>query len=124
MDWILKLSWLALVLLHVPPAAVVVSPGLLKSLYGLPPDHDLSLLLLHRGVLFLAVALICLLAAWVPAARPGAFLVAAVSMLGFLLLYAQAGFPAGPLRGIALADAAGLLPLAVAAFGLLAPQSS
>jgi hypothetical protein len=41
----------------------------------------------------------------------------AVSIIGFLLVYARAGLPAGPLRTIAFFDLAALVPLGAVAIG-------
>lgn len=113
MELVLKACWLVLAAVHAAPAAVLVRPSLLGRLYGVPGDGPASVLLTHRGALFLAVVVVALLAAFDPGARRAASLVVAVSVVGFLMVYANAGLPAGPLRGIALADAVALLPLAV-----------
>jgi hypothetical protein len=108
MDILTRISWGLLMLLHLPPALPVLMPSMIERLYGVPATGAVGLLLLHRSVLFALVAL-CAGAALVhePSRRLASVLLA-VSMLGFLTLYAKAGFPAGPLRGIALADLAGV----------------
>jgi hypothetical protein len=83
-------------------------------MYGVEEGGALGVVLTHRGVLFLAVAAVCAYAAFVPDGRRAASVVAAISVLGFLAIYARAGFPKGPLRPIALADAIALIPLAAA----------
>lgn len=113
MEALIKLCWLALAAVHVAPAAVLLRPALLQRLYGIAPDDPAALLLVHRGALFAAVLAATLLALVDPAARRTASLVAAISVIGFLIVYARAGLPAGPLRGIATADAAALLPLLI-----------
>jgi hypothetical protein len=112
MELVTKLAWLLLGLIHLPPAGVLVSPGLLASLYGVDPAGDLGLLMRHRGALFLAVAAASSLAAFDPPARRALSVVVALSVLGFLALYLAARAPAGPLRTIAIADALALVPLA------------
>lgn len=109
--WI-TLGWLALVLAHTPPAIAAVSPAWRRRMYGVEENPQLGLILAHRGVLFLAVAVICLYAAFVPGARPSATIVAAISLFGFLVLYAAARAPKGRLRAIALIDLVALVPLA------------
>lgn len=104
----LTAAWLALALLHLPPALAALSRDLVEQLYGVAANGDAALLLQHRAVLFIAVAAVCVLAAFVPEARRAAALVAAVSMIGFLLLYALAGFPGGSLKTIAIADLLGV----------------
>jgi hypothetical protein len=110
---IIKLAWLALAAVHVMPAAVLVRPDLMTRLYGLSPVDPAGVLLVHRGALFAAVLAATLFALIDPAARRVASLVTAISVAGFLIVYLRAGAPAGPLRGIALVDAAALLPLGV-----------
>lgn len=108
--WI-PVAWALLALLHLPPAAVLLRPRWVQSLYGVSVTGDVGVLLVHRAVLFAAVALMCGVAAVDPGARPVSSVAAAVSMGGFLAIYLMSGAPQGPLRRIAWADAAGLLPL-------------
>lgn len=117
MDGMVRVSWLLLALVHAAPAAVLFSPGLTEKLYGVPPQGTVGVLLIHRGAMFLAVFLVALFAALSPEARRAASLVVGISVVGFLAVYALQGFPAGPLRTIALVDAVALLPLAIAAHG-------
>lgn len=113
MEILVKAAWGLLVLIHALPAAVLFAPETLGRLYGIAPDGDLGVLMLHRGALFLAVVALCLLALFDPTARRAASLAVAISVVGFLAVYARAGLPAGPLRTIALVDALALLPLAI-----------
>lgn len=117
-----RIAWLLLALAHVAPALVAFRPGLVEALYGVAPSGEAGVLLVHRGALFLAVVVVACLAAFDPAARRAASLVAAISMLGFLAVYLRAGAPAGALRRIAVVDAAALLPLAVVAFEAWRPR--
>jgi hypothetical protein len=116
MQIVTPLCWIALALIHAAPAAAAFSPELVRRLYGVDPSGDLGLLLAHRGALFLAVALTCLYAAISPTARRAATIVTAVSVVGFLILYARASFPTGPLRTIAIGDVVALLPLIYGGF--------
>lgn len=97
-------AWIMLVLVHTPPALAAFSPGLRRRLYGVNEDANLGVILTHRGVLFLAVAVACVYAALAPDGRRLATIVAAISMLGFFAVYASAGMPKGQLRTIALMD--------------------
>ncbi|MBL8546524.1 MAG: hypothetical protein JNL81_08665 [Hyphomonadaceae bacterium] len=108
--WI-ALAWLMLALIHTPPALATFLPALRRRMYGVDAGPALDVILAHRGVLFLAVAVVCAYAAYAPEARRAASLVAALSVLGFLALYALARFPNGPLRSIAVADAIAVVPL-------------
>ena len=107
------IAWLTLGLIHLMPALVFFMPRLTERLYGVPPTGDVGLLLTHRGALFLAVLAVAFYAAFIPEARRAATIVVAISVLSFLFLYARAGLPEGPLRMIAIADAVGLVPLAI-----------
>ena len=111
MELTTKMAWAMLAIVHASPAAVVFAPSLVKRLYGLDADGPLGVLLVHRGALFLAVVAVCALAVFDPAARRAACLVTSISVLAFLIVYAQAGMPPGPLRTVALVDAAALAPL-------------
>lgn len=108
---LITLAWLALVLVHTPPAIATFSPALRRRMYGVDEGGALGVILAHRGVLFLAVAAVCAYAAFFPDGRRAASIVAAISVIGFLLIYAAAKFPRGALRPIALADAIALAPL-------------
>lgn len=111
-----KASWALLILVHASPAAVLVSPELVRKLYGVDTGGGVGILLTHRGALFLAVIAGCGLALVAPEARRAASLVAAISMVGFLFVYARAGAPIGALRTVALVDLAALAPLALVLF--------
>ena len=111
-EMLIKIAWLALGLIHLFPAASAFSPSLVERLYGVAPSGDLAVIVAHRGVLFCAVVASCVFGAFDPAARRPLGIVVAISVIGFLLLYARAGMPAGPLRTVAIVDAVGLAPLA------------
>lgn len=112
MEMTTKIAWGLLALVHLAPAAAGFAPSLVERLYGVTPTGDLGVLIVHRGVLFLAIVVACLLAVFQPAARPALGLVVAISVVGFLVLYVWSCFPSGPLRRIAVVDALALLPLA------------
>lgn len=107
--------WLVLAAIHLTPALAAVRAALLTSLYRLPPNNPLFLLMHHRAALFAAVLAACLIAAFHAPSRPLAVVVTAISMISFLLLYFMAGQPA-PLRTIARVDLIGLVPLAIVAY--------
>lgn len=113
MEWAVRVCWALLAAIHAAPAAVLFRPGLAETLYGIPAEGTAGLLVSHRGALFLAVLVVALLAALSPGARRAASLVVGISLLSFLALYAQAGFPAGPLRTVAVVDAVALPLLAL-----------
>jgi hypothetical protein len=110
--WV-KSAWIALALVHTTPAAAALSPAIVERLYGVAPSGDLSVVLSHRGALFAAIVIGCMVAVFDPSARRAVGLMVAVSVVGFLVLYMRAGAPAGKLRTIAIADAAALAPLAL-----------
>jgi hypothetical protein len=111
-----KASWALLILIHASPAMVLFAPTLVRRLYGVDESGGAGVLLVHRGALFLAVIAACAYAMVAPEARRVASVVVAISVIGFLLVYARAGAPAGPLRKIALVDLVALAPLAMVAF--------
>jgi len=112
---LVTLAWLALVLVHAPPALATFSSKLRQRMYGVEGGGPLDVILTHRGVLFLAVAAVCVLGAFVPSARVGAALVVSISLIGFLATYFLGGAP-NRLRTIALADTIALAPLALVLF--------
>lgn len=81
-------------------------------MYGVDESGPLGVILVHRGVLFLAVACVSVLAAFNSDARVVAMLVTSISVLGFLIAYAAARAPER-LRRIAIVDAIALIPLAI-----------
>jgi hypothetical protein len=107
-----KAAWLLLALGHLAPCAPLFAPKLLERLYAISPGGDIAVLLRHRALFFALVVTLCVWAAVQPSVRLPALAVTGASVIGFLLLYAQAGTPTGALRTVALVDAALLLPLA------------
>lgn len=120
---LVTLAWLALVLVHAPPALATFSPHMRKRMYGVDDAGPLGLILSHRGALFLAVASVCALAAFNAEARLAAILVTSISVIGFLIGYTLAGAPK-PLRTIAIVDAAALIPLGYVLFDVWIRQSA
>lgn len=108
-------AWLLVALIHTPPALAAFSPRLRARMYRVEETPALAVILAHRGVLFLAVAVACVVAAFDVSARQLASVVAGISVFGFLFLHARAGFPRGPLRSIAMIDAVAALALVFAA---------
>ncbi len=111
MEFWTKCAWLLLAAVHAPPAAVAFAPELARRLYGVDPNGTLGLLVVHRGVLFLAIVATALFATFDHNVRRAASVIIAISMVGFLALYALGGMPAGSLRTIAVLDAAAMAPL-------------
>ena len=111
MDIALRLSWLALAVIHVLPALVLFRPAMTEQLYQTAPNGDIGVLIVHRGALFLAVVAVSLLALVDSESRRAASLVVAISMTGFLFVFIRSGMPEGALRTIALVDTVGLVPL-------------
>ncbi|KPF75342.1 hypothetical protein IP68_08770 [Blastomonas sp. AAP25] len=105
--------WLLICAVHVLPAAALFQPGLLAALYGMEPADPAFLLVQHRAALFACVVVVCIWAIFDPGVRRLAAVVAAVSMVSFLVLFWSSGAPAS-LRSIALVDLAAL-PLLIAA---------
>lgn len=105
-------AWLALMLVHTPPALATFSAKLRRRMYGIEESGPLGVILTHRGVLFLSVAAVCVLGAFVPSARVAAALVVSISLIGFLGAYIVGSAPK-QLRTIALMDTIALAPLAL-----------
>ena len=123
MEPVLRIAWLSLALLHLPPAAVGFLPRLAERLYGVAPDGDLGVLIAHRGLLFAGVAAAALVAAFHPPSRRLATSVVGLSVVGFLVTYARAGMPEA-LRGIALADLVALVLLTLVTVAAFRPQAA
>lgn len=112
MEWITKFCWLLVALIHAMPSLPLVRPGMIERMYGVAGNDSLTLLLSHRAALFATVLVLAIWAIIQPEVRRAASVVAALSMLSFLLVYARHGMPAGALRTVALVDLLGLFPLA------------
>ena len=112
MDTFNRLAWILLAAIHAPPAMAAFMPGMMGKLYGVAPQGEVGLMLAQRAFLFLAVAFGCLWGALDAEARRPLSVIVMISIVGFLILYIAAGTPPGPLRRIALVDAAALAPLA------------
>ena len=120
---IARLCWLALMLLHVPPALALVRPAQLVAMYGVDPASGTFALMQHRAALFCVVAVICGWAALRPDARPLAIVTVGISMVSFLSVWWAAGMPV-QLRVIALADLVGVPVLLLATWLALRGQSA
>lgn len=110
----LKLVLLALVaLINVLPLIGLLSAERVQGLYGLPPlEPNLALLMRHRALLFGLVGALILSAVFLPALRPVAYVVALISMAGFIILARGAAINEA-LQRVVLADWIGLGLLAV-----------
>ncbi len=111
MERLVRLAWGVLVLVHAAPAMALVVPGALRRLYGLELGGDLRVLLVHRSALFLALVVLSAFAVVDPPVRRAAGVAVAISVVAYLAVYAQAGFPGGALRRVALVDTFALVPL-------------
>lgn len=117
-----KAAWLLLALVHVSPAAVLFRPSLVQTLYGAAPEGAVGVLMTHRGATFLAIVVAAAWAAFDPSVRRLATILVAIAVLGFLILYARAGMPGGPLRKIAAVDALALAPLLLVTWSAWRPM--
>lgn len=104
---ILAVPWIVLALIHATPAVALFQPALLTRLYGIEPTNPLFILMQHRAALFLVVVVMCLWSVVDPGARRVAAVAVAISMVSFLVLYANAGMPQS-LQTIAVADTIGI----------------
>lgn len=119
MDILERLAWLALALIHLMPAAALLTPGGLARLYGIKPGGPVLLLQEHRTLLFAGILVLCLWSVIDSQPRPAALAATAISVLGYFALYIRHGLPAGPLRTIAKVDLLALPLLAFLAIRLL-----
>ena len=101
-----RLAWMALAAIHLLPALSLGSDALRQRLYGMRPQGDLAVLLAHRSLIFAALVVASLTAAFVTRARFATAIPVTISVMGFLLAYSSQGAPAGPLRQIAWIDLA------------------
>lgn len=115
MEWLARLSWVLLGLVHLMPALAFFKPPMIARLYGIDASSPVFLLMQHRAALFVVILIVCIWAAWVPEVRRLAVVGVAFSMLSFLWLYWQAGSPPA-LKTIAFADLIALPALAFAAW--------
>lgn len=102
-----RLAWLFLALVHFVPALALFTPSLLTKLYGVPAGDPLFVLMHHRAALFLTIVVSCIWCALDPAPQKLGVVLAAISMLSFLILYLANGSPVA-LRQIAIIDMIGL----------------
>jgi hypothetical protein len=122
MEALIKFAWLTLAAIHVLPALVAVVPQMVLRLYDVDPHGPVGILLVHRGFLFLAIVTAALIAVFDPGVRRVCAAIVAISVIGFLVVYAQAGMPTGALRTVALVDAAALVPLVLVTVAAWRPQ--
>jgi hypothetical protein len=116
MNQAITLLLVLVALINILPVLGVASAARVESAYSVElASSDLEILLRHRALLFGIVGGFILYAAFVPAYRSVAIVMAAVSMAGFLYLIWTAGDYNPALRRIAQADGVGLVLLAIAA---------
>ena len=111
------LACIALVgIINVLPVMGILGSMQLATAYGIePPSDTLLLLLRHRALLFGIIGSFVLVSLLRAEYRVPALAMAAVSMIGFLVLAATADGSSDALRKIVAADLVGLLALGVAA---------
>jgi hypothetical protein len=98
-------------IVHLLPAVGVTGRQRLRGLYGVELDDPAVLLLMrHRAVMFAAIGLLMLIAAFVPVWRLPAATVGLLSTAGYCLLAGRPGAWSAPLRRLWWID----LPLAAA----------
>ncbi len=103
-----RIIWLILGLgIHMPPFVAFFMPSLITRLYGVAPDDGNLALLHHRAALFGVIVIACIWAAFDPTVRKLTFVLTALSMISFLVIYGIYGQP-GHLRTIAITDLIGL----------------
>lgn len=106
-------------LINFAPLVGILSANKLNSAYGLSlqnknEDQNLVVLLRHRALLFGIVGGFILYSAWASQYQTAALIMAAVSMLGYLLILWQEGGYNAQLKKVGVIDIIGLLLLAAA----------
>lgn len=108
--------FLIIALLNLLPGIVAFQAARSNALYGFSTENPaLELAMRHRAVLLALVGLLLGLAAYDEAWRRPALLVASVSKISFLVLFALTGPHERPMLRIAAADVIALMVLGVAA---------
>ena len=100
--------------LNLVPGVVALRPQRTVELYGFPIDGpELALAMRHRAVLLALVGVMLAIAAFDEAWLRPALLVAIVSKVSFLALFATTRPHGTPMRRVAIADVAALAVLAL-----------
>ena len=98
------------------PALGVISAARLSQAYAIElPSHDLEILMRHRALLFGIVGGFILYSVFVPGYQTAAMVMAALAMVGYVLLMWQVGHYNAALYKVMLVDIVGILCLAAAA---------
>lgn len=116
------MMWLASILLFVVgvinflPVLGVVSADRLAAAYGIDLfGNDLVILLRHRALLFGVLGGFILYSVFFPVYRPPAMVIAAIAMIGYVVLMFAVGNYNAELYRVMLVDYVGIACLAVAA---------
>lgn len=90
-EWMIRLSFAIVGLIHALPLAGLLGRSMLEHAYGiqLGEGHDLTILMQHRALLFGLLAVACFVAAVLPNWRWPVGAAALISMLGFVLIAAS-----------------------------------
>lgn len=114
-----RISWLVLALIHLSPFGAFFAPSLITRLYSIPDTDPSFPLLHHRAALFGVIFIACVWASFSSDIRKLTFVITALSMISFLVIYVANGQPSS-LRTIAIADIIGLPFLAYVGWKSLA----
>ena len=116
MGRVLSVCLLVIGVIHLLPLAGVVGASRLSALYGIPvTEPNLELLLRHRAVLFGVIGGLCIAAAFRPALQGVALVVAATSVVSFLLLARAVGGYNAQVGRVVTADWVALAALTIGA---------
>jgi hypothetical protein len=117
----IRIGFAAIALLHALPLSGVLGKSALERGYGLSLlSADVVILLQHRALLFGAIALGCVIAAWQASWRWPIACVALISMLGFIAITAPQAHNAA-LNKVMWADLVGVVILSVTLALMAAP---
>jgi hypothetical protein len=109
---VVSASLLIVAVIHLLPAYGVLGVRELTALYGTPPlDGDLRILMRHRAAMFGIIGLFLCAAAFQPALQTAALLVAAASVVSFLLIAVVSGPYNAQIARVVLVDLVALVAL-------------
>lgn len=113
---VITISLLVVAVIHLLPAYGVLGARELSALYGTASlDGELRLLMRHRAAMFGTIGVFLLAAAFHPPLQTAALLVAAASLVSFLLIARSSAPYNAHIAKIVLVDVAALCALVVAA---------
>lgn len=117
MNKIIMLLLVIVAMINFLPVVGVLSAKSVSQAYSIaPPGNDLEILLRHRALLFGVLGGFIFYSVFAPQYQGAAMVMAAISMIGYLLLMWSVGGYNASLYKVAVVDSVGILCLALAVF--------